>query len=386
MPSPLQQKLAELKKKDSSLRIGSIEDLQQFTGQTFSTGNIAMDNALGTGGIPRGKVIELFGPSQSGKTTIALQTAALHQKAVKEGRSEGAILYLDYEASLDKGYVQALGIDTEDKETWIYSQPDHFEQGAQLYRDLMNDELIALAIFDSVAGMVSEKEQKADSGAATFGDRAKALHQFMRQTKGPNVKHGVTPIFLNHMMEKIDTSYVGQQMAARGIKQWTTPGGTALVFWADQRVQFTQPSNADKHEVFNAVLNDTEKLVTSTDVIAKVVKNKLATPQRVAKMRVRFGRGFSQAYSVYQVLVAYKKIKKNGSWITFPSDLAPVPGEAWQVQGEEAVISELEDNSEWLSRMEVAARFLVASEETEQIDIDPNIDPETGEVREEKEA
>lgn len=387
MPSALQKKLADLRKKDASIRYGSITELQQFAGEVYTTGNIAMDNALGTNGIPRGKVIELFGPSQSGKTTIALQTAARHQAAVRAGKSEGAVAYFDYEYSLDESYCQALGLDTEDDETFVYIQPDAFEQGANMYRELMGDRLIGLAIFDSVAAMVSQRERDAPSGAATFGDRAKALHQFLRQTKGPNTRHGVTAIFLNHMMEVIDTSFMGQKKAGMGIKEYTTPGGTALVFWADQRVQFTKPMTGDKSEVWNPLLQENEKLVTSTDVIAKVVKNKLATPQRVAKMRIRFGQGFSQPYSVLQVLIAYKKIKKTGSWITVPVSLSPTPeGEEWKVQGEEIVVSRLESDPAWLARMEILARHLVESDQTEDINIDPTIDPETGVVVQEEQA
>lgn len=173
-PSQLEERLAALRKKDKALRVGSITELQEYTGQSFPTGNVAMDLALGVNGFPQGKVIELYGISMSGKTTMALQTIACHQARLRTGEAAGAVLYLDYEHSLDQGYCQDLGIDTEDADTFIYVQPETFEQGAQLFRDLAAARLLAFAVFDSVAAMVPRSELEAESGAYTFGDRARA--------------------------------------------------------------------------------------------------------------------------------------------------------------------------------------------------------------------
>lgn len=380
-------KLAALRKKDASLRIGTLADFDTEV-KILSTGNVALDNAIGVGGLPRGRVIELFGPSQSGKTTSALQTAAEHQARVKAGEDTGAILYLDYENSLDRAYCANLGLDTYDPETFIYLQPESLEQGCNVFRALMADDLIAVGIFDSVAAMVSEKELEADTGAITVGDRAKALHQFMRQVKGPLRRSGTTIIFLNHVMDVIETTPMGRRMAAQGIKRKTTPGGTALVFYSDVRIEFSQVGT-HKTTVFNPVTNEDEEVQTATTVQAKVVKNKVSKPQRIARMRVRYGKGFSQPYSVFSVLVAHKVIKKNGSWITVPhEEMLPLNGEPWKVQGEEAVIERLETNPQFLERATAIAKRLVAEwtpdKDTDDFDVDPNVDPETGEVLNER--
>jgi recombination protein RecA len=375
----LAEKLAELRSKDSSLRVGSLADFDMNV-NPISTGNIALDNAIGVGGLPLGKVVELFGPSQSGKTTSALQTAAVHQRKVQRGEATGAILYLDYERSLDETYCRNLGLDVHDADTFIYAQPANLEDGAQLLRDLLAGGYLAICICDSVAAMVSKKELEADSGAITVGDRAKALHQMMRQVKGPLHEQQCLLIMLNHVMTVIETGWRPPGSPARK----TTPGGTALVFYADVRIEFTKIAE-QKQEVLNPVTNEYDKIVTSTTVQAKVVKNKVSKPQRIAQMRVRFGKGFSQPYSVYTVMTAYKLIKKSSSWLKIAAEFSPT-GEDWQVQGEETIVRELETNKDWFSKMESKARELVDNytpdQDTDDFDIDPSIDPETGEIRE----
>jgi recombination protein RecA len=375
-------KLAELRKKDATLRIGSLADFDTEV-KVMTTGNVALDNAIGVGGFPRGRVIELFGPSQSGKTTSALQTAAAHQARVKAGTDEGAILYLDYENSLDRAYCANLGLDTYDPDTFVYFQPESLEQGCNVFRELMSTGLLAIGIFDSVAAMVSEKELEAETGAITVGDRAKALHQFMRQVKGPLRRSGAMIIFLNHVMDVIETSVMGRRLAAQGVKRKTTPGGTSLVFYSDLRIEFSQVGT-HKSTVFNPVTNESEDIVTATTVQAKVVKNKVSKPQRIARMRVRYGKGFSQPYSVFSVLLAHKVIKKSGSWITVPANLLLEP-EPWKFQGEEPILLRLENDPELLERSADMARRLVAEwtpdKDTDDFEVDPSIDPETGEVK-----
>ena len=382
--SSIAAKLAELRKKDATLRIGSLADFDMNSKNSFSTGNLSLDNAIGVGGFPRGRVVELFGQSQSGKTTSALQAAGVLQKKIQAGEEEGAIVFLDYERSLDEKYCAALGLDVHDADTFIYVHPTSFEQGANAFRSLLDAGLIRLGIADSVAAMVSEKELGAVTGAATMGDRAKAMHQFMRQITGSLYDNDCTLIMLNHVMDVLDISPMGQRMAAQGIKRKTSPGGTALPFYSSVRIEFKQ-TGTHKSTVYNPVSGEDEDIVTATTVEAKVVKNKVSKPQRIAKMRVRFGKGFSQPYSVFQVLLAYKVIKKSGSWLKVPAEFSP-SGEDWQVQGEETIVRELETNADWFKKMESKAQELVDNytpdQETDDFDIDPNIDPETGEIRE----
>lgn len=365
MSSDLATKLAELRKKDKSLRVGSIGELQEYTGQSFPTGNVAMDLALGVNGFPQGKVIELYGVSMSGKTTMALQTIAVHQALVRAERAAGAVLYLDYEHALDQGYCRALGIDTEDAETFIYVQPESFEQGVQLFRDLMADRLLAFGVLDSVAAMVPQSELEAVSGAVTFADRARGLHQFFRQVKGKMARTGTSVIMLNHVMEKIDTTPMGRQLASKGIKRTTTPGGTSIEFYADVRVVFSRVGDVKTKGLLNPVTQEEESLVTATDVEALVLKNKVAVPRKIARMRVRYGKGFSEPYSVFMVLLGYGLIKKDGSWYTVSAEISPTD-QKWQTQGEESVVSRLENDLDWCKKMEDLARTLVSDDDTPQ--------------------
>jgi recombination protein RecA len=380
MPSPsapsksLSDALDAIRKKDSKLQIGSLADFDLTATDAFSTGNIALDSITGVWGFPRGRVVELLGVPQSGKTTSALQAAAIHQKRVQAGEDEGAILFLDYERSLDENYCRALGLDVTDDYTFIYMQPRSFEQGANAFRTLLNGGYLAMGIADSVAAMVSEKELEAETGAVTMADRAKALHQFMRQITGALHEHRVTLLMLNHVMDVIDTSYIGQQMAARGIKKTTSPGGKALGYYAGMRISFAQPSE-NKSEVVDSVTQESVKLVTSTFVEAKVIKNKVGIPHRVAKLRVNFGKGFSQAYSVFQILVGHGIIKKKpGGHFVFREDL--LPPDLIVPVGEENVISKIEAEPVWLRMLVAEAREVLE----EELRIHNVVNTYTGEV------
>lgn len=369
-PSSLSDALAAIRKKDAKLQIGSLSDFDLTADNAFSTGNVALDSITGVWGFPRGRVIELYGPNQSGKTTSALQAAAVHQKRVQNGEDNGAILFLDYERSLDEKYCRALGLDVNDGETFIYMQPRSFEQGANAFRELLKGGFLAMAIADSVAAMVSEKELEADTGSSTVADRAKALHQFMRQITGPLHEHQVSFIALNHVMDVIDTTFIGQKMSAMGIKRTTTPGGTALLFYAGMRIEFSRPQEV-KTESEDALTQEAKKTVTSTFVEAKVVKNKVGIPHRTAKLRVNFGKGFSQAYSAFQILVGHGIIKKKpGGIFEFPDVLLPVGHPV--PRGEDNIIDALEIDPHWSGRLVDKARIVLEEE--------LKIDKETGEV------
>jgi recombination protein RecA len=366
----LSDALAAIRKKDAGLQIGSLSDFDLTADNAFSTGNIALDSITGVWGFPRGRVVELYGVNQSGKTTSALQAAAVHQKRVQAGEDKGAILFLDYERSLDENYCKALGLDVHDGDTFIYMQPRSFEQGANAFRELLKGGHLAMAIADSVAAMVSDRELEADTGAATVADRAKVLHQFMRQVTGPLHEKQVSLIMLNHVMDVIDTTYIGQQLAARGVKRTTTPGGTALLFYAGMRIEFSKPQEV-KTENEDALTTETKKTVTSTFVEAKVVKNKVGIPHRVAKLRVNFGKGFSQAYSAFQILVGHGIIKKKpGGVFEFPEDLKSAVND--KIRGEDNIIAAIEASPGW--------EQLLVDKAKKILEEDLAIDKETGEV------
>jgi recombination protein RecA len=386
--SSVQQALAALRKKDDTIQIG----LSTTPPEAFSTGNILLDDATSVGGFPKGRVIELFGLSQSGKTTAALMTAAVHQRKVKAGEAEGAILFLDYERSIDRKYCKQLGVDIDDPDTFIYLKPRSLEQGANAFRLLMEQGVLAFAIIDSVAAMVSDKELEAETGKATLADRARALHQFFRQITGKMEESGVSVIMLNHMMEKIDLSPMGQRMAAQGAKKVTTPGGTAVVYYSSMRIKFDQIKQNDRTEYLNPATQEVEKIVTSYLIQATVVKNKVGIPMRIATMHSVFGKGFSQPHSVLQVLTAHKSVKmKTGGHFEFAEHLMPSDGVI--PVGKSKVIEKMESDPEWLERLIYAAKMAIESyraEHQEQIveeeDEFEGIDPITGEVLEGSDA
>jgi len=375
----LAQTLAALRKKDSDLRVGSLADFDMNV-KAFSTGNLSLDSATGIGGLPRGRVIELFGVSQSGKTTAALGTAATHQKRVLAGLDEGAILYLDYEYSLDENYCATLGLDVNDASTFIYVQPDNLEQGAQIFRDLTKAGHLAFGIVDSVAAMATKKEIEAVSGSVSVGERAKLITQLLRTSKGMLHRTQSSLILVNHILDYIETG-----PSYSRVKKTYTPGGSGIAFYSDMRIQFMIGTSVGAKQL-NSVTQEEENIQTAANIRAKVTKNKVALPQRLAHMQVRFGKGFSQPYSAYHAVKAHRGIKvtQTGGRHTIPADLSPT-GEETLIVKTENVIRLLETDSETLDKWVAKAKELIDNwtddKVTDDVDFNPDIDPDTGEVR-----
>lgn len=382
--------LAELRSKSKTpIRIGTLSSFMSAP-KVLETGNIVLDSITGIGGIPRGRITEFSGPTGSGKTTSALQSAGIHQQRVKAGTDTGAVMYLDFERTLDMRYCRSLGIDPDDEETFIYMQPDSFEHGIDTFRKLMEMGILGMCIVDSVASMVSEKELEGDSTLITVGAKAKALNLACRQLIPglSNTETGI--IFLNHEQVKIDTTWAGKQKASRGIIEYVNPGGTAIPYYSSLRVRFG-PASGNKTEEVNEI-GAAEKRVTSTDVVATVIKNKLSVPFRTGSMRVRFGKGFSQPYSVYQILTERNIIKKKtGGYYEFPEGLLPSDGKPVGQISEENLIGKIESDPAWLARLLVEAKKVVqayneellkAYNTTDYPDDDDNytVDEETGEM------
>jgi recombination protein RecA len=368
-PSSVASVLANLRKEK---QIGSMSDIE-FTQGAFSTGNIAVDFRTGIGGYPKGRIVDQHGPKSSGKTTLALQGMAKAQKEIIETEATAYVMFLDYEKTFDVEYAENLGLDTSHS-SFIYYAPVTFEEGANAYRELLQTGELRFAVFDSVAAMITEKEIASETGAAMVADRAKLMHQFCRQIVPVLERTNSTVIFLNHIMEKVDATWAGQQMAAKGIKQYVRPGGTALDFYSSLTLEFKQ-KQFHKVSEFDALTNEKVDTVLQTDILMTIVKNKVAKPQGQATLRVRFGKGFSQAYSVVQILLAHKVIKKAGAWHYVPAELAG-PGMEHSIkdgkigfQGEEKLIKAMEARPDWLAILEAKAAEILA---------DSN--PETGEL------
>lgn len=344
--------------------IGTLGEFARVEG--FSTGNISLDFLTGVGGYPKGRIVDQHGAFSSGKTTSALQAMAVEQQRIIEAGEERYVMFLDYERSIDPLYCSKLGLDV-DHESFIYVKPENFEHGANIFRHMLNTGAVSIAVFDSVAAMVSEKEQQADTGKANVADRAKMMHQFLRQITAPCERYGTTAIFLNHTMEKVDTSPMGQRMAAQGIKVMTQPGGTALPFYASLRIEFkkTKKVKSNAHDV---ITDETDKMVTAQDIQATVVKNKVGAAFGTASLRVRFGKGFSQPYSVLAILKAHNVVKvKTGGYHHFSGDLT-VSGEPVVIQGEDTALTQIETDPTWLAMLTKKAVSLLDAYGLEKVD------------------
>lgn len=363
----VQDVLHDLRSK-SGIRIGSPADYAEQLGVTaISTGNIAIDAITGVGGLARGRIHELYGPPSSGKTTTALQAAARLQQRIIAGQEPGYVMFADYERSFDSAYARSLGLDT-DHPSFIYMMPEHFEQGMQAARDLIATGELRMLIVDSVARMTTQHELEADVGRVQVADRAKMMAQLMRQIVGEVADEKVVVVFLNHIQEVIDASPIGAKLRAQGVVRKTTPGGAALKFNAAIRIEFKQVGNLRSREG-DPLSNEDRDVVSQTKVAVTVVKNKVAPPFQTCEVRSRFGKGFSQAYSVLDILVKHKVVKKaTGGMYHF--DKAPMPEGLGveTIRGEENAVKTIESNPVWLEMLRVKAQEMLDNYGTEKVD------------------
>lgn len=366
-PKTAREVLAELRKEhntENHMVIGSLGEFDMKI-KGYSTGNLTIDFLTDVGGYPVGRIVEQFGEPSSGKTTSSLMALAVEQKKIIESDVDGYVMFLDYERSIDPEYCAALGLDV-NHVSFLYVKPDSFEHGANLFRRMLVTGELHMAVFDSVAAMVSDKERAADTGKATVAERAKMLHQFCRQISSDVERYDCTPIFLNHTMEVVDSTPMGQKLAARGIKRFTQPGGKALPFYASTRIEFKKVGQV-KTTDFQALSNADDETVSGQKVRMTVVKNKAGTPFGTAELRVRRGHGFSQPYSVLSVLTSHGVVGLNSTgWYEWPYDLLPdsrqasrKPGSTYKVRGEDTMLTALESDAQWLSRAEQRARSLL---------------------------
>ena len=350
-PSSLTEAIAKVQK-DFGLDIGEPPEVDRI-----STGNVALDYVMG-GGLPKGRIVEIYGLQSSGKTTAALQAAAREQK---DGRR---ILYLDYEQALDPEYCEALGLDIRDHETFIQAQPDTFEQGMNGLRALVQTGEISLCIVDSVAQMVTEKELEMATGSqSNFGEKARMMAQVMRQLAPVLRQHGVCVVFLNHVRDVIDTSPMGQRLSSAGVERKTTPGGGALKFAASVRLHFKvkQKINADRYE---PLANESVRTPIGAHVEVKCEKNKVGTPWRSADLYQRYGHGFSAGWTALQVLISHGQIKKKAGGIYEFSDEAAFGDNPKTIKGEDAALLAIESDREWVDHLSALAAKALEEEET----------------------
>ena len=294
--------------------------------EVVPTGSIGLDYALGVGGFPRGRIIEIFGPESSGKTTVALHAIA---EAQKKG---GIAAIIDAEHAFDRFYAQNLGVDTNNL---LISQPDNGEQALEIAEQLIRSSAIDIIVIDSVAALTPKSEIEGDMGDRNMGLQARLMSQAMRKLTGAIARTNTVCIFINQLREKIGAMFGPTE---------TTTGGNALKFYASVRVDIRSR---------NPIKDGDE--VLGKRAYVKIVKNKVAPPFRRAEFDVMFGKGISRSGEILDLGVEYGIIKKSGSWFSYnDSKLA---------QGRDAAKRVLEDNPE-LSE-ELAEKILAAMNEAD---------------------
>jgi recombination protein RecA len=292
---------------------------------TISTGCLPLDYALGVGGIPRGRIVEIFGPESSGKTTIALHIVAEAQKA------GGTAAFIDAEHALDPVYAEALGVKVDD----LYvSQPDTGEQALEITEALVRSGAIDVVVVDSVAALVPKAEIEGDMGDAHVGLQARLMSQALRKLTGAINKSNTIVIFINQLREKVGVMFGNPE---------TTPGGKALKFYASVRLDGRR---------IDALKNGTDIIGNRTRV--KVVKNKVAPPFKSAEFDMLYGEGISKEGSLLDLAVDRKIIIKSGAWYAY--------GDMRMAQGRDNTRTFLKDNPELSQKLEKQLRAMFEEE------------------------
>lgn len=282
---------------------------------SISTGSIGLDTALGIGGFPRGRVVEIYGPESSGKTTLAIQTIAQAQKA------GGLAAFIDAEHAFDRFYAKKLGVDIDNL---LISQPDNGEQALEIADNLIRSGALDIIVIDSVAALTPKSEIEGEMGDSKMGLQARLMSQALRKLTATISKTGSTCIFINQLREKIGVMFGNPE---------TTTGGNALKFYSSVRIDIRRIG----------------QIKDGTDVIGnrartKVVKNKMAPPFRQAEFDIIYGEGISKLGEIIDMGVDFNIIKKSGSWFSY--------GDTKLGQGRDAVKSLLTDNPELAEELE----------------------------------
>ncbi len=283
---------------------------------SIPTGSLSLDIALGIGGLPKGRVIEIFGPESSGKTTLSMHCIA---EAQKKG---GVAAFIDAEHAFDKSYAEKLGIDTENL---LISQPDNGEQALEISEQLIRSNAIDIIVIDSVAALVPRGEIEGEMGDSNMGLQARLMSQALRKLTGAIHKSGCVCIFINQLRQKIGVMFGNPE---------TTTGGNALKFYSSVRLDIRRVGQ----------IKDNPDNILGSRTKVKVVKNKVAPPFKVVEFDIMYGKGISKSGEILDLGVELEIIQKSGSWFSYNGEKLG--------QGRDAVKNILEDNPELMNQLE----------------------------------
>ncbi len=319
----LQLTLDKLEKSYGKGAVMKLGDAPIEAMEAISTGSLGLDIALGIGGVPKGRVIEIYGPESSGKTTLATHIIA---EAQKKG---GIAAFIDAEHAFDQFYAKKLGVDIENL---LISQPDNGEQALEIADNLIRSGAIDVIVIDSVAALVPKSEIEGEMGDSKMGLHARLMSQALRKLTGTISKTNCCCIFINQLREKIGVMFGNPE---------TTTGGNALKFYASVRLDIRRI----------AQIKDSDE-VSGNRVKVKIVKNKVAPPFRIAEFDVMFGQGISKVGEIVDLGVEYGIVKKAGSWFSY--------GDTKLGQGRDAVKQLLSDNPELSDELEAKIKDAVS--------------------------
>ena len=291
------------------------------------SGSLGLDVALGVGGYPRGRVVEIYGPESSGKTTLTLHAIAEAQKA------GGIAAFIDAEHAFDRFYAENLGIDIDNL---IISQPDNGEQALEIADNLVRSGAIDLIVIDSVAALTPRSEIEGEMGDSKMGLHARLMSQALRKLTGSISKTNCTMIFINQLREKIGVMFGNPE---------TTTGGNALKFYASVRLDIRRSTQ----------IKDSDGSVRGNKTRVKVVKNKVAPPFKLAEFDIMYGEGVSKVGEILDIAVEFEIIQKSGSWFSYE--------ETKLGQGRDAVKQMIKDNPDLMDELETKIKVAIKSED-----------------------
>ena len=294
--------------------------------EVTSSGSLGLDIALGVGGYPRGRVVEIYGPESSGKTTMTLHAIAEAQKA------GGIAAFIDAEHAFDRFYAQNLGVDIDNL---IISQPDNGEQALEIADNLVRSGAIDMVVIDSVAALTPKSEIEGEMGDSKMGLHARLMSQALRKLTGSISKTNCTMIFINQLREKIGVMFGNPE---------TTTGGNALKFYASIRLDIRRSTQ----------IKDSDGNVLGNKTRVKVVKNKVAPPFRLAEFDIMYGQGVSKVGEILDVAVEHEIVKKSGSWFSYEDTKLG--------QGRDAVKQMIKDNPELMDELEAKIKVVLKAE------------------------